>query len=173
MDRYENGPAVTSNRTTNQNTLQRNYSLNPLNEVLARCEDVRPAGEGYRANCPNEHRSRGSLAIREADNGSVLIHCHSGCSALEVLHGLGLELSDLFVNQNPATMTPQQRREYRDKVRQSGWKTALELLPLEISIVECAAVQLLKGKPLNEADHLRLEQAGRCISSARVVLCDR
>jgi len=80
---------------------------------------------------------------------------------------------DLFARKDPVNMTPQQRREYRDKVRQSAWKTALELLPLEILIVQTASVDLLRGKPLNAADHLRLERAVKLITNAKVVLCER
>jgi hypothetical protein len=44
-------------------------------------------------------------------------------------------------------------------------------LPLEISVVECAAVQLTTGKPLDLADHKRLGLASKRISNARQVLC--
>ena len=173
MNRNQNAPTRGRSRGANQNTRHINYSLNPLNTVLAAGENVRHAGNGYRLDCGNGHRSRGTLAIEEADNGDVLIFCHSGCSQLEAVHGLGLELHDLFARQDPATMTPQQRREHREKMRQSGWKTALELLPLEILIVQAASVDLLQGKALSEADHLRLELASKRISSAKAVLCGR
>ncbi len=171
MNRNRNAPTRGWSRGANQNTRHTNYSLNPLNTVLAACENVRHAGDVYRGDCGNEHRSSGSLAISEADDGSVLVFCHSGCSQLEAVHGLGMELADLFPRQDPATMAPQQRREYREKARQSGLITALELLPMEISIVACANVQLKKGIPLNDTDTLRLELADKRISSARAVLC--
>jgi hypothetical protein len=164
-------PTHCGSRGANQRTLQPNYSLNPLNTLLERVENVRVSGKGYRADCPNGHRSKGSLVISESDEGSVLMHCHSGCSSLEVLHGLGLEMKDLFPQQNINCMTPQERREYSQKVRQSGWKTALELLPIEIAVIECAAVQLSKGKPLNLADHKRLELAAKLVNSTMAVLC--
>jgi hypothetical protein len=174
MNKYKNASGVSGGTFQNHNPerLQPNYSLNPLNRLLEQAENVRYAGEGYRADCPNGHRSRGSLAIKESDEGSVLLHCHSGCSSLEVLHGLGLEMKDLFPMQDYDRMTPQQKREIREKVRQSRWKTALELLPLEIAVIECAAVQLTKGKPLNLADHKRLEQAAKLVNETKVVLCE-
>ena len=170
MNRHENAPAT--NRDAKQN-IQRNYSLNPVNTVLERVENIRVSGNGYRADCPTGHRSRSTLMISEGDDGRALLYCHAHCSKDEIRIGLGLEWQDLFVRQDPVNMTPQQRREYRDKVRQSGWKTALELLPLEILIVQIASVDLLRGKPLNEADHLRLERAVKLISNAKAVLCDR
>jgi len=167
--RYENAPD--GNRGTSKTNLQTNYSLNPLNTLLERVENVRVSGKGYRADCPNGHRSRGSLSIKELDEGSVLLHCHSGCSCLDVLHGLGLEMKDLFPMQDYHRMTPSEQQEIRNKSHQSGWKTALELLPLEIAIVECAAVQLAKGEPMSQADHQRLELAGVRVNSAKAVLC--
>lgn len=167
----ENAPAFTRNRGVNRNqNYQRNYSLNPLNTVLERLDNPRPSGNNWRAACPTGHRSKFALAISEGDDGRALVYCHAGCSVDEIVSGLGLQKQDLFAQQDPVNMTPQQRREYRDKVRQSGWRTALEVLPLEINVLQIAAVQLLKGQPLNEADHLRLELAGERIRSAWAVL---
>jgi hypothetical protein len=170
MNRNENAP--TANRGANYNN-QRNYSPNPLNTILGRVENLRISGEGYRANCPTGHRSKSTLVIYEGDDGRALVYCHAGCSVDEIVSGLGLQRQDLFARQDPVNMTPQQRREYCDKVRQSAWKAALELLPLETSIAEIAAVHLSKGEPLNERDHLRLELAGKRITSAKAVLCGR
>src|SRR4051812_29050076 len=36
------------------------------------------------------------LSVREASDGTVLVHCFHGCSAAEVMKAVGLELSDLF-----------------------------------------------------------------------------
>ncbi len=170
MNRNDNAPAA--NQGANHNN-QRNYSLNPVNTVLERVENIRVSGNGYRANCPTGHRSRSTLMISEGDDGRALLWCHAGCTLDEIVIGLGLLKQYLFARQDPVNMTPQQRREYRDKVRQSAWKTALELLPLEILIVQIASVNLLRGKPLNEADHLRLERAAKLITNAKVVLCER
>jgi hypothetical protein len=170
MNRYEKAPTV--NRGANQNTQHRNYSLNPVNTVLERFDNPRISGSGWRVDCPTGHRSRGTLSVTEGDDGRALLFCHAGCTIDEILAGLGLQKQDLYIRQDPVNATPQQKREWREKVRQSGWKIALELLPLEILIVQCAAVQLTTGKPLNLADHKRLELASKRISSARQVLCE-
>ena len=172
MNRNENAPAFTRNRSAKQN-YPRNYSLNPLNTVLERVENPRISGDGWRADCPTGHRSRSSLMISQGDDGRALLYCHAGCTFDEIVTGLGIQKQDLFARQDPVNMTPQQRWEYRDKVRQSAWKTALELLPLEILIVQIASVELIKGGSLAEADHQRLELAGERITSAKAVLCER
>lgn len=166
MNRYKNVRPLGRKPDAYQNTLHRHYNLNPLNQVLAGLENIRPAGKGYRADCPNGHRNRGSLAISESDEGAVLMHCHSGCSCLEVLHGLGLEMKDLFPRQNINRMTPQERREYSQKVQFSALISALELVPPEMNIVACAGVDLSKGKPLDLADHRRLELAIQRVNTA-------
>ena len=169
----ENGPAVTSNQAANQNTLHSHYSTGPLSPFQDNLEHVRPYGEGFRAKCPaHEGKSHSSLSFKQTDNGKVLLKCFGGCSALEVVHAMGLELKDLF-ERPPANMTPQEKQKLRKLAKQGQWKTALAFLPLEIAVLEIAAVQLAKGEPLNAADHLRLELAGKRITSAKVVLCDR
>ena len=70
-------------------------------------------------------------------------------------------------------MTAEEKARLRKLVRQSQWKAALDFLPLEIAVVEIAAVQVRKGETLKIGDHLRLELAGKRLTSARAVLCDR
>lgn len=70
--------------------------------VLGRLEGVREESGGWRARCPNPDHGRGrgdrnpSLSVREGVEGKVLLRCHGGCSLEEVVHALGLELTDLF-----------------------------------------------------------------------------
>lgn len=145
----------------------------PIDLILDRLDTARPYGEGYRAACPaHEGTSRSTLSIKEADDGRVLLHCFAGCAALEVVHALGLELKDLF-ERPPANMTRQEKQKLRQLAKQGQWKTALAHLPLEIAVVEIAAVQLVKDKPLNEPDMARLILAGKRITSAKAVLCGR
>jgi len=145
----------------------------PINLVLDRLDNVRPTGEGYRADCPNGHRSRGNLSIKQTDDGTVLLHCFSGCSALEVVHGLGLELKDLFEKPVTDYTKPEEIKRCRRMVKEGQWRAALEFLPLEIHIIQIAAVQIGRGESLSVEDHLRLELAGKRLTSAKAVLCGR
>jgi hypothetical protein len=143
----------------------------PLNLLLDSLDNPREYGQGYRAVCPaHEGKSKSALSVKETDDGRVLLHCFAGCSALDVMHSLGLELKDLF-ERPPANMTDEEKRRLRQLAKQGQLKAVLELIPLEIAVVEIAGVRLAKGKPLNESDHLRLELAGKRISSAKAVLC--
>jgi len=56
-------------------------------------------------------------------------------------------------------------------IKKGQWKAALEYLPVEISVVQIAAIQVNKGEPLNHGNNLRLELAGDRLTSARAVQC--
>jgi hypothetical protein len=46
--------------------------------------------------CSHHDDSTASLSIREGDDGRVLLHCHAGCSTVDVVASAGLSMSDLF-----------------------------------------------------------------------------
>ena len=66
-------------------------------ELLDRLEKVRRTGTGrWTACCPAHSDRHPSLALRELDDGRVLLHCFAECSAHEVVSAVGMDLSDLF-----------------------------------------------------------------------------
>jgi len=68
------------------------------NLLLSRLQGVQGRGPRWRAICPaheSKHATR-SLAIFEAEDGRLLIHCFAGCGVQETVDALGMELSDLF-----------------------------------------------------------------------------
>lgn len=76
-------------------------AADPLQKILDRLAGVRKYPGGYRATCPAaEHRSNKgggrTLSLSQKDDSGVLIHCHAGCAAAEVLSAIGLGLSDLY-----------------------------------------------------------------------------
>ena len=146
----------------------------PLTLLLNRLENVKPYGQGYRACCPaHDSKSRNTLSIRTAEDGRVLLHCFAGCcSPLQIVNAVDLELKDLF-EKPPANMTAQEKAKIRQLAKQGQWKTALEHLPEEITVVIMAAVQTFNGRPLNEPDLARLVLAGKRIKGAKAVLCER
>lgn len=48
--------------------------------------------------CPAHDDDRPSLSVAEGEGGRALVHCHAGCSTMEVVEALDLGMSDLFVN---------------------------------------------------------------------------
>ena len=53
---------------------------------------------GWEAHCPAHEDERASLTLAEGREGRVLVRCHAGCSAEQIVAALGLTLADLFEN---------------------------------------------------------------------------
>lgn len=134
-------------------------------DLVARFEGVRRTGQGrWRAICP-AHESRHctpSLALRETDDGRVLLFCHAGCHADAVLGAVGLSVVDLF---------PPRPERYDVRQPRSGIHPTdvLACLVYETTVVLLAASDLLAGRALNEADHERLRLATQRIHAAQGV----
>lgn len=125
---------------------------NPLDNFLSLLEGVKRTGNGtYLAHCSAHQDRSPSLSIREADDGKVLIHCHAGCSAHEVVSAVGLELTDLFPPRpaDPAYIGKPERRAFpaADILRAIGF---------EALVVGCAASALLAGESFTQTDRDRL-----------------
>jgi hypothetical protein len=73
-----------------------------LEAVLARLQGVRHNGAGWMARCPAHEDHSPSLSIAEGNEGRVLLHCFSGCTAESVCEALQIRVGDLF-NEREAT----------------------------------------------------------------------
>lgn len=79
-----------------------------LSDLIAKLEGVKKQGAGYQARCPAHDDHRASLSLTER-SGKILVHCHAGCAAGDVLGAVGWEMSDLFekpVRANGQARTP-------------------------------------------------------------------
>ena len=71
-------------------------------DFLRHLEGVRKQGDGHEARCPAHEDKTASLSVSKADGGgdapegSVLLKCHAGCTAAEVVSAMGLKLEDLY-----------------------------------------------------------------------------
>lgn len=65
--------------------------------LLNRLERVKRTGDGRWIACCPAHGDRSpSLAIRETDDGRVLVHCFAGCEPGAIVAAVGLQIRDLF-----------------------------------------------------------------------------
>ena len=71
-----------------------------LHDILARFPKARKSGKSWSARCPAHDDRHASLSISRGTDGRVLLNCHAGCSADQVCRSLGLEMKDLFPNDN-------------------------------------------------------------------------
>lgn len=139
--------------------------------LLSRLEGVRQHGNGWRANCPNPVHSsvKGSLAITETGDGTVLLKCFACHDVSGILAAIGLELADLFP-ERIRDPSPEARQRAQQAFKASGWKAALGVLAHEATVVEVAAATIEAADVLTAAGSERLHLAIDRIHRAREVL---
>ena len=127
-------------------------SASNIVEHLAR---VRRTGQAsWSACCPAHEDKSPSLAVRETDDGRILLHCFGGCSVDAIVGAIGLELSDLFPprDNTPGAGRPKERRPWRaaDLLRLAAHESTTALL---------VASDLAAGRQVSDADRARLVEA--------------
>lgn len=137
--------------------------------LLSRLERVQRTGTGWRADCPNGHKTHGTLSVAQGDDGRVLLHCFAGCSSADVLGAAGLTLADVMP-ERLRDPSPEGRRAAREAFKRSAWSAALGVIEREARVVLIAAHDLLRGSPLTADDTARLDVAVERIEDARTVL---
>lgn len=132
--------------------------------LLDRLDGVRQSGDGrWMAKCPAHEDRSPSLSVRETSDGTVLIHDFAGCSPVDILAAVGLELKDLF----PEPLADHRRKPVRDRRHQHAASDALKLLAHESLVALVAADNLVNGVTLTDADRERLSEAVARIRAAR------
>lgn len=127
--------------------------------LLSALENVRRTGaDRWIARCPGHEDRRASLAVRELDDGRVLVHCFAGCSVNEVLGAVGLDMSALFPEKILDGGKPERRAFPAADV--------LRCISFETLIVSLAAERLAQGKCLASIDQERLNLAAMRIHAA-------
>ncbi|KQZ77754.1 hypothetical protein ASD55_07805 [Rhodanobacter sp. Root561] len=139
-------------------------------DLIGRLEGVIKTGKGWRARCPAHGGKSASLAITEADNGTLLVHCFAGCQVHDVLGAVGLQVGDLFARKDLRSMSPAERSQLRQAAMLPRWRAALSVLVTEASVVLIGANQLDAGEPLDDTDLTRLRVAALRIFDAQEVL---
>ncbi len=127
--------------------------------LLAKLQGVRGGPRlHWRAICPaheSKHRTL-SLAVRELPDGTVLIRCHAGCGACDVVAAVGLELRSLF---------PDHGGDARSSGRANHWhamREAVQTVEHDLLIVAIAAEDVANGCALSLDDvDLVAKSAGR------------
>jgi hypothetical protein len=132
--------------------------------VMDHLQGLRSTGSGrWIACCPAHEDRKPSLAVRETDDGRLLLHCFAGCNVHEVVSSLGLELSDLFP-------PPGDDSTRRANARQPfSAADALRCCAYDAVIVSVIASGLAQGDALDQEfrDQL-LTSAARLLEATRV-----
>jgi DNA primase len=122
--------------------------LDRLDSVIER------GGAAWYARCPAHSDRSPSLSIKDAGD-RVLIYCHAGCAADDVLAAVGLSFRDLYKDE--------WRSSHERAVSGAAWdysrKTKSDPLDHERLILELAQAELGAGKQLSLEDQARVQLA--------------
>jgi len=114
-------------------------------DLVSRLDHCRATGDGkWIARCPAHEDKSPSLSIMEKSDGRVLIHCHAGCGATDVLASVGLDYDSLF---------PPEIEHYPARRFKAPTETVDSL------VVEIAEHDRAMGKRLSRTDVDRYKQA--------------
>lgn len=128
--------------------------MTPVENLLARLERVKGRNGSWTARCPAHDDKGPSLAIRELDDGRVLLHCFAGCETQSVLGAMGMDMTDLFPPDD-------KRKDYpvtgKPKVKPAFYASDLiRILSFEVLVVSICAHDMKRGKVLSDEDRERL-----------------
>ena len=128
-----------------------------IENILSRLEKVKGRNGAYTACCPAHSDKSPSLAIRELDDGRILIKCFADCSVQDILGAIGMDMNDLFPNVNK-DLPPVKRKYYATDL--------LRVIEFEAWVVSVAAYTMAQGLPLSEEDRTRMKVAQSRIMEA-------
>ncbi len=135
--------------------------MSPADKLLTRLQRVKRTGPGrWVASCPTREDRHPSLAIRELDDGRVLLHDFGGEDVASILAAVGLNLCDLFPAP-PGGAAPTQRPFNASDV--------LALVAIESSVAVVVCADVLRSRTISEIDFGRLLTAAQRLGDAAEV----
>lgn len=81
----------------------------PIDIILPQLKKVKSTSNGWQASCPAHSDTKPSLSVKQ-DNNKVLLYCHAGCKIEDIVHALGLRMTDLF-QKNVCLSNPHPRKQ--------------------------------------------------------------
>ena len=131
--------------------------MTPVEMLLGRLQKVKGRNGSWTACCPAHEDKGPSLAVREGDDGRVLLHCFAGCPTVNVLGAVGMDMSDLFPPDEKRKNYPV---EGKPRMKPAFYASDLiRILSFEALVVNICAYDMSVGKPMKEADRERLKVA--------------
>ncbi len=136
--------------------------MSPADKLLSRLQRVKRTGPGrWIASCPTREDRHPSLAIRELDDGRVLVHDFGGEEVASILAAVGLNICDLFPTALGAT-APLTRRPFNAT-------DVLALVAIESSVAVVVCADVLRSRTVSELDFGRLLTAAQRLGDAAEV----
>ena len=130
--------------------------------LLSRLDRVKRTGPGkWIASCPTREDRSPSLAIRETDDGRVLLHDFGGDSVEAILAAVGMSFADLYPAQ-PGTDAKRLRRPFNAS-------DVLSLVAFESTVAVLVISDVVKREGASEQDLDRLLLAAQRLGDAAEV----
>lgn len=113
----------------------------------------RTSNQSWMACCPSHTDRSPSLSIKDTGEGRLILKCFAGCETIDVLGALGLDWEDVMPPKTEFTPTvkPQKHTIYAND--------ALRVVKTEAQIITMAAMDITKGRTINEAEMNRIRLA--------------
>ncbi len=135
-----------------------------LSNLLAHLDGIRETGHGkYVARCPGHDDRSPSLAIKDGDDGRVLVHCFAGCETEDVLSAIGMTFSDLM----PKRIGDE--HSYKPVRQKFDARQVLAALDHESLMVAIIGADFLQHLGIDEDTWGRLGNAVQRINTARAL----
>jgi len=138
--------------------------MTPVENLLQRLEKDKGRNGSWTARCPAHNDKGPSLAVRETEDGRVLVHCFAGCETASVLGSIGLDMTDLF--------PPEEKRKEYPTTGKPSLKPAfyasdlMRIIAFEALVVQIVAFDIANGKPLSKETQDRMLVAYQRIDEA-------
>ena len=135
-----------------------------IETLISRLDGVKETGPGkYVSRCPSHDDRSPSLAIKDGDDGRVLIHCFAGCEPQSVLDAIGLTFSDIMPERCGA------EHGYKPVRNRISPRDALATLDHESLVVAIIGADILTHKKVDESTWARLAQSVARINETRAM----
>lgn len=139
-----------------------------VDALLGRLEGVKTAGPfRWTARCPAHEDKNPSLAIREAEDGRILVHCFAGCAVSSVVAAVGLELSDLYPDRPIKTDFAKSER------RPFSAMQVLNTLATDSMFCAVLSANMANGHQIDEVDRKHLMAAASRLQEAADIAAGR
>lgn len=136
--------------------------MSAAGKLLSRLQRVKRTGPGkWIASCPTREDKSPSLAIREMDDGRVLLHDFGGNSVEAILGAVGLSFADLYPTQ-PGHFAKPTRRPF-------SASDVLSLVAFEASLAALIVCRVSRRIDEHDPDRARLLEAARRLGNAAEV----
>lgn len=133
-----------------------------VDTLLQRLTKVKGGKGRWTACCPSHEDRSPSLAIRETEDGRILLKCFGGCSVQEIVGSIGMDIGELFPPDDKLS-------HHKPRVKNAFYAIdLLRVIEFESVLVSVAASNIANGVKLTDNDRSRLRQAQeRIIEAAR------